>query len=76
MHLCILSKKKKKISSYSVNIYISRQYSNFIFLYSLRSLIIDFLEKKFVSERCIFCVFYEKMVNFKKINWLYWITIG
>ena len=37
-------------------------------VYSLRSLIIDILEKKFVLERCIFCVFYEKMMNFKKIN--------
>ena len=44
--------------------------------YSLRSIKIDFLEKKFVSQTCIFCVFYEKIVNFKKINWIYWITIG
>ena len=35
--------------------------------YSFRSLVIDFLEKKFVSE-VFFCVFYEKIVNFKKIN--------
>ena len=43
-----------------INIYIK--------IYSLRSIKIDFIEKKIVSQICIFCVFYEKIVNFKKIN--------